>query len=174
MHFRFWGRHLAFAYPLLILYIAVIIDIVISSNPPKYFYFLIYVTLLFWGYSDFQIRFNSEYQKDNYKLAVQEILSLVKKHNYNVVFAGDYNAARYYGLYISDSSNISTLPKILKVYRPDVLKKDFGNKLNKNIIVLFNKYDLFDPQNFLRNYIVKNNYSDIFNTQDFSIYEQKE
>jgi hypothetical protein len=174
IQFRFWGRHLAFAYPLLILFLASIIDSTISLRPLKIFYLLLSALFIFWALSGFHLRFNEEYQKDNYKLAVQKVLMLARNKNFIVIWAGYDLTAEYYGLYFSDSTNISTFPKILKVYNKTILKNESTFNDKKKLIVLFKKYDLFDPDSYLRDYISKNNYAKILETQDFIIYEQKD
>ena len=92
---------------------------------------------------------------------------------YTVIWVGDKIVASYYGLFFNDSNNPVTWPKKLKVYSSKDLLND-ADKIdsNKNLIVLFKRYDTFDPQNKIRNYITKFNYNRIFETQDFFIYEQ--
>jgi len=173
MHFRFWGRHVSFAYPLLILYLASIIDAIIALKPPKYFFYILTLILLFCTFSSLQIRFNPKYQKDNYKLAAKIIIRLVRNNNFNVVWAGNDLTAEYYGLYFADTTYISSFPRIVRVYNDDIFENESQINNKKKIIVLFKKYDLFDPTGYWRNYIARNNYKKIEDTQDFLIYGQK-
>jgi len=113
------------------------------------------------------------YQKDNYKLAAKIIVRLDRNNNFNVVWAGDDLTAEYYGLYFADTTDLSSFPRIVKAYNDDIFENDSQINNKKNIIVLFKKYDLFDPNGYLRNYIARNNYKKIEGTQDFLIYEQK-
>jgi hypothetical protein len=99
---------------------------------------------------------------------------LDRNKNFNVIWAGNDLTAEYYGLYFSDSTKISTFPKILKVYNKTILKNESTVNNKKKLIVLFKKYDLFDPDSYLRDYISKNNYAKILETQDFIFYEQKD
>ena len=95
-----------------------------------------------------------------------------KGNNLKVFWAGDKITASYYGLFFNDSDNPASWPKKLKVYSTRELSDNDNISGDKNIIVLFKRYDTFDPQNTVRNYISKHNYYKSFDTQDFLIYEQ--
>lgn len=172
-HFRFWARHLAFLYPVFILYIATIIDSILLVDYKKVFLFTVIGLLIFWVYSDMQIRFNPKYQKDNYRFAVNKTLEMDKNHDLDVVWAGDEMTASYYGLIFKNFVKPVTWPNKLKVYTPGELLEGGNISGNKIIIVLFKKYDMFDPRHYLRNYIEKHNYLKTYDAQDFLIYEQK-
>ena len=92
----------------------------------KYFLPAFAVLLIFWFYSDIQLRFNSIYQKENYKLAANKVLEMDKGNNLKVIWAGDKITASYYGLFFNDSDNPASWPKKLKVYSTKMLLDNYG------------------------------------------------
>ena len=168
--FRFWARHVVFLYPVFILYIVLLFDSILVKEYKKYFLSSFAVFLIFWIYSDFQLRFNPEYQKENYKLAVNEVLEMDSVNNLKVYWGGDKITSSYYGLFFNDSDNPQSWPKKLKVYSTKELPQDNNITKDKNVIVLFKRYDSFDPNGLVRNYISNHNYYKRLETKDFLIF----
>jgi hypothetical protein len=171
MHFRFWGRHGAFLYPLLIMYLSVLIDTILSYKPRKYFYMLMYGAMALWFFSDLEIRFDSVYQKENYRLAAEIVKELHTTNHFQVVWAGHDLTAAYYGLTMVDRPTPAMWPAQLSIYSSDILTWDPTIPSKKCILVLFKKYDLFDPNNVVREYAAQYTCKILYETPDFLIYE---
>ncbi len=172
-HFRFWARHVSFLLILVIFYFA---DLVKNSLLLKNRFNIILIIFLAisWLYSDFNIRFNSNYYKDNYKGAVSKIIKM--DDNNHIYYAGSIPAAEYYGLYFKNIRDIKKWPKIKECTSITNLKLNKLNKIisrtNKNLIIIFKKYDLFDRNGAIRRYILVNKYFNIDETKDYIIYRK--
>ena len=78
--FRFWGRHLIFLYPIFLFYIGEIFYYLYINYDKKIVCLIAFFVLLFWCISNYNIRFNEKYQKEDNKLAVHKALEFSKKY----------------------------------------------------------------------------------------------
>lgn len=172
-HFRFWARHVSFLLILVIFYFA---ELFKNSFLLKNRLNIILIALIFfsWLYSDFNIRFNYAYYKDDYKSAVSKITKMDK--NSNIFYAGSNLAAEYYGLFFYNIKNVKSWRKnkectLIANFKLKKLNKIIVNT-NNNFIIIFKKYGIFDKNGDIREYIFVNNYKKIDETKDYAIYRK--
>ena len=176
--FRFWGRHAEFLFPLLVFYLALMIDRSWNVEPLK-FKFLIPVLPLFilMLISDFNLRFNTDYQKENNKEAARKAVELIDNKGL-IVWNGHDHLAAYYGLNIVNRK--LKVPKTWTSYR-NVFIPAYESNLSESldslrgensILVVFNR-SFFDRKSFYHDYFENNELSVLFKERDFTIYSMK-
>lgn len=151
--FVFYGRHIIFLYPYLILAIAFAISkrwhISRSSNVVA---LLVAGLLLMCLTSDIRLRFYPEYSKDDYRLAVKTAISM-SKHNVPIYWAANPHTGAYYGLYYYDidslAMNIHTSRRIQKAHLGvnwSTEKVKCETDALESAILVLSKPDLFDKK----------------------------
>jgi len=174
VHFRFWARHISFLLPFVLFGTAEMMDWVLTTlRKPFPLLGAFAAMLILWIVSDINIRWNVEYQKDNYRAAV-EFLIKNGEHNQSDWWVGNAMPAEYYGLQLTEKpSNVYGMSKAraTQVVNPkseeDITSypRQIGHK-----IVLFKKYDLFDRYGIIRNFIKEYGYRVIIEEQDYEVY----
>lgn len=182
-HFRFWGRHIIFLSPLLIFYAAEL-TITAQKHVKKHTFYKIagIVFIILFGISNFNIRFNAKYQKENNKLAVKQAIMLAnnKKDIIWITYGGF--CAQYYGL--SSSKSNHRIPEewkrlssaeIVIARNPAKVKAKLERFRNKGaIIVFFNKALNYDEDKMFRNFIANNELTLLSYDNGFRIYNWEE
>lgn len=163
--FQFWGRHLAFLLPFFLLILAFFIYKNLDEIRGR---LILGLLLIFWLYSIYNIRFNNSYSKDDYRGAADYILENTN-NSQDIFWAGSYKAAYYYGLLDKDQNIIVNLP----------VKRIITNISNctklppmhtHSILVVFNKYDLYDKKKGIRHALTKSRFKLLKRQKDFCIY----
>ncbi len=166
--FQFWGRHLSFLLPFLLLIIKDIL-ILIKNYSKNIFAIFISAIIIFWLISSYNLRFNYNYQKDDYKGAIEYILN--KNSNKLIFYSADPVVGAYYGLAFDSLKIPGTWKKIKKALMFETINATILPIRHKAIIIYANKKDLFDKDLSKINYIKENNFREIYKNKDFIIYE---
>lgn len=176
--FRFWGRHAAFLFPFIIFYFAQLIDNLFNSESSKYRFLIpvipFFIVTLF---SDYNIRFNYAYQKENNKQAAIKAIEFIDENGIIIWNSHDLLAS-YYGLKIINRQQ--KMPESWGVFRNTVILpynmglSDHLTKFrgNNSVLVLFKRPD-FDRESFYHDYVKSNELSILIKERDYTIYSMK-
>jgi hypothetical protein len=178
MNFVFYGRHMIFLYPYFIFVIAYVISQMWHNGNLLGFRNIVIVGLLFmYLISDIRLRYQSEYSKDNYRLAVRTAMSISGPHT-PIYWAANLTNGAFYGLFYSnvDPSIIEIPPswrRIRKAYFASnwsygVIKRQIG--IFDSAVLVLSKPDLFDTRGGWHSFIKKNNPTEIREFGVFRVY----
>jgi hypothetical protein len=169
LHKAFWARHLAPLFPLYCLILYKCCSASFSSfKRSTVTGALAAVSLLLLALSISSYLFSKEYIKDDNKKAAHMVLEALGKGQ-SVWWGAASQCAWYYGLPVSKGVSTSDHLKIL--YSPQ--GKDLASLGKPDIILLNNRYDIFDDKNSIRNFAKNNNYKlSADNLQVFTLWEQ--
>lgn len=137
--FWFWGRHMIFLYPLLVMALATWLDQSWERNPPLT-QVIVFAGLALWIFSAVRLRTHETYGKrDNYQLAVSKALEL-NEEGLPIFWTGNWMGGAYYGL------NFTLGPDYLQEEAPITwnLKQQAGRvpPFQRDLMVnLFEQYD---------------------------------
>lgn len=163
--FKFLSRHLIFfLVPFLFSIYSLLYDILFFWSRKLVFSFIAVIFIIFL-YSDMNIRFNPDYQKENYKKAVA--FTLKESSNLPLLWIADEHCFQYYTqnkrlpdsrkiIYLSHSSNSSFFSLVTRIINKDVY-----------FVVVLNRKDYTKR---IHNLLLSESYLEISKDQDFSIY----
>jgi hypothetical protein len=165
--FRFWGRHIIHLFPFLIFYVAEVVTFANNQlKSTKPFAVAAILFILFFSYSNFNIRFNELYQKENNRLAVAKAIELSEGTNEIIWITYGGYCAQYYGLQDNINENI---PSTWKKVKPVVnivardAKEVFTTLIEYNekepVIVFFSKTLDYDRDKYFQKFVDSNSYS---------------
>ncbi len=158
--FPFWGRHLAFSLPVVVLLLSKA-HAAVDRNCLRYFVtFSLVVVLLV---SSLRQRFLPQYRKDDYRSASRMAAAALASGK-NVWWVADPNTARYYGL--GTLGNEAGLGGIWFSYENE---GDPQTKPSPDLIFV-SKPDIHDSRNIIRSYIEQHAYQPSARVTAFEIY----
>lgn len=174
-HFRYWGRHMAQFFPIIVL----ILIGIIGNNAYKYRsinlnHFAVYMLMAVWLLSSTRLAFLNDYAKDDYRGAVSQVKSSIRNGG-TIIWAADTIGASYYGL----SCFNDVLPKVFwptsfSAVRAGNWKEDQVDyvlqKSAQPIVIAISKSDLFDPHHSIENILNKERARLIATPNTFRIY----
>jgi hypothetical protein len=175
--FRFWGRHLIFLYPILLFYIGEIFYSLYFDYNKKIVYSITFLALLFWCLSDYNIRFNEKYQKEDNRLAVHKALEFAKKDKKEsiILWSGYGETGAYYGLNIENTNfpkeNIGNHKAM--VVSDKLSYEELNNFFEENIdaiLVFFDRFNDYDKNNNMKKYLDNSLNQLLYQGQHFKIY----
>lgn len=164
--FKFLSRHLIFFFPpFLFSFYTLFYDILVSRSR-KLITFVISGMIVIFLYSDINIRFNSDYQKENYKKAID--FTIHESGNLNILWIADEHCFQYYtrNKKLVDSKKIKYLANSSDSNFLSIVKR-VVNKDHYFIVVLNRK----DYSRSIQNLLVSKSYVKIYKDQDFTIYK---
>jgi len=178
--FRFLGRHAAFLLPLLLFYFAEIIEESQKLGPSRLLWIILVMFFSATLVSDFNLRLNKEYKKENNREASRKAIELAGENGV-IIWNGFERLAAYYGLDVYKDS--SKIPESWPIKRKalgtlhityDSELSDFLDKYrNKySILVTFNRPE-YDVKGYYRDYIEKNQLVLLYHHRDFSIHSME-
>lgn len=164
--FKFLSRHLIFYLaPFLFSFYSLIYDILISWSRRIVILFIVgALTVLI--YSDINIRFNSYYQKENYKKAFD--FTMQESNDLTILWIADEHCFQYY------SREEKSLRSKKVLYLANSSDNDFFNIVKRVVnndryfVVVLNRKDY---SRNIQNLLLSKSYIEIYRTQDFTIYK---
>ena len=171
--FRFWGRHVAFLFPLVPLFLSKLAYNDASHTWVKKSVIPAYCALIvLWCFSAFHIRFDDYYQKEDYRGVISESMELTNADD-AILWAADANTAQYYGLWFESTKH----PAQWKKKRLGVLVANLDyTELSKvvssaggKLLVASTKVDLYDRKGGIRLFLRDYHENVILKTPDFIV-----
>lgn len=171
-HFHFWERHFIMAYAVFIL---LLIEVFSQLSKQKSIKILFSLICLLFFISSLQLRLNPYYGKDNYKDAIDYVLSSPKRI---VLYQGDWKVSNYYGidaLSFKDYQNKNGNNQLYNVI--DIRNKTakevqtiIGKYSEEDILIVFN--EKYDEHQVLKVFMKDESYEkQTYNT--FTIFERR-
>jgi len=112
--------------------------------------------------SSLLLRFSPEHQKDDYRAATAQALELLQR-GAHMWWGGDIDTARYYGM-----ANPKTIPRDMRSFEPVADLRAAPGKTPD--IVYLSKFDIYDPDSAIRNYVQKQGYQQTAGPKTFTIW----
>jgi hypothetical protein len=159
--FPFWGRHLAFSLPMVVLLISNAAAAIEQHFLRRFLAFSLFVILLV---SSLCQRFLPPYGKDDYRSASRMATAALRAGK-DVWWVGDHVAANYYALGKSSNAPSSGRLSWFNAER----ERDTRNKPAPDLIFV-SKPEVHDPENKVVSYINEHGYQPIAQLTAFRIY----
>jgi hypothetical protein len=159
--FPFWGRHLAFSLPVIVLLISKAQAAIERSGLRYLMMFSLMLVLLV---SSLRQRFVPQYGKDDYRSA-SRMAAVALASGKNIWWIADPNTARYYGL--GARGNVARPGGLIWFSYEN--EADTQNKPSPDLIFV-SKPDIHDSQNKVRSYIEQHGYQPFAQVTAFKIY----
>lgn len=162
VHFPFWGRHLAPAFPFFVLSMAHVLAPSFGRKTKPLL--VVLMSLLF--FSSLELRFAPRHAKDNYRAAAELARAALSKGS-KVLWVADNAAAEYYGVPISVGNVI-----------PDRALQPRGDQQRQLAafglpdLVVLSKPSIYDAQGFARELLEKNRYQRAGTAQAFEFWRK--
>lgn len=174
MQSRMLPRHLIFLYPYFaygISYALAHTKFVGLGRSPL----LILLPLLaVWSYSNMKIRFAAEYQKEDYRAAV-ELSKQYARDGVTIGWCADKYAGSYYGLTFEDQLGISNTKLLIRAV--DCTGLDYLEELEQIarsysplLLVVGKKTDIFDPNAVVTTFLSRQGSKPLLEQKDFTFY----
>jgi hypothetical protein len=175
--FRFWGRHVSFLYPIFLFYIGEMFCYLYINYDKKIVYLTAFFVLSFWFFSNYNIRFNEIYQKEDNKLAAHKAIEFSQKDKKEsiILWSGYEETGSYYGLNIENTMfpdekimnhKAIVVPERLSY---EELKRFLEDKFN-TIFVLFDRFNDYDKDNNMKKYLNNGMSQLLYQGRHFKIY----
>jgi hypothetical protein len=151
VNFRFWGRHLAFFFPLFCLILMSTVGP--TEAGPRWSLFrsiAVFALACAWFVSDTRLLALARYQKDDYRGAAKVALDVAQRSNGTVLWAANFIAGRYYGLEFEQPLDGIRWPSVGRaVYAANWNRKQVAEYLititsQAPFVLVLSKPDLYD------------------------------
>ncbi len=168
--FKFLSRHLIFFYPIFLFYS---FSLFYENVLNKYKIFSIVLIFTFFSsllYSNFNIRFNADYQKENIKTASE--IAVEESNELKIMWIADRHGFEYYTFLRKRNennfkkNNIVFIPPHTEMQILKYIKPYFFTE--KYFIVISNRKD-YDK--IIQNFLLSNSYNIFYQDKDFTMYK---
>ncbi len=173
--FRFWGRHIISLLPSGIFFFAQLIIKILDNKTSPHLMYALFVLAMLWLISDYNIRFDQKYQKDDYKSAVEKAIDFAG-NNKTILWNGNAITASYYGLrfrtvYMPPCwNNIKDAVLVNNVKNADSIRTMLVSHGN-SVLVLSKKKDIFDVARVWEAHLNDFAHKLLLETKDFTFYD---